>query len=155
MLHKIFNTNESITALITRITLGLVLLPHGLQKLVGAFGGSGFSGTMEAMTGIGLPGFVVFLIIIGESFGALSLILGIGTRFSAASITVIMLGALFIHLPNGFFMNWFGSQSGEGFEYHVLAIGLGVASFINGGGILSLDKKIASHSRNNKVQTQN
>lgn len=151
MLHKFFNTNDSITALVIRLTLGLVLLPHGMQKLVGAFGGYGFSATMDSMTGMGMPAIFVFLVIIGESFGALSLILGIGTRFSAFSITLIMVGALFIHMPNGFFMNWFGGQTGEGFEYHILAIGLGLGSFISGGGSFSLDKIVASIiSKNNK-----
>ncbi len=155
MLNKFFNTDESISASIVRLTLGLVLLPHGLQKLFGIFGGSGFSATMEAMTGMGMPAILVFLVIIGESFGALSLILGLGTRFSAASITLIMIGALMIHLPNGFFMNWYGAQSGEGFEYHILAIGLGIASVISGDGNLSLDKKIASLLNYKKIQLQN
>ena len=155
MLHKFFNTDESFTALIIRLTLGLVLLPHGLQKLIGAFGGSGFTATMDAMTGMGLPAIVVFLIIIAESFGSLSLILGFGTRFSALSITLIMIGAFFIHLPNGFFMNWFGAQSGEGFEYHLLATGLGIASLISGGGKFSLDKVIASVIKRNKISEKN
>ena len=159
MLHIFFNTNESTTALIIRLTLGLVLLPHGLQKLTGAFGGYGFSATMDAMTGMGLPSLLVFLIIIGESFGALSLILGIGTRFSALSITIIMLGALFIHLPNGFFMNWYGSQAGEGFEYHLLAIGLGIASVLSGGGRFSIDRIISTlitktNENNQKILNQ-
>jgi len=144
MLHKLFNTNESISALIIRLTLGLVLLPHGMQKLLGLFGGHGFSATMESMTGMGLPAIIVFLVIMAESFGAIFLIVGIGTRFSALGITIVMVGALLIHLPNGFFMNWFGAQAGEGFEYHILAIGLGIASLLSGGGSLSLDRIIAS-----------
>jgi putative oxidoreductase len=144
MINKLFNTEDSISALVVRLTLGLVLLPHGMQKLLGLFGGHGFSATMDAMTGMGLPAIIVFLIIMAESFGAVSLILGVGTRFSAISISVIMIGALLIHLPNGFFMNWFGAQAGEGFEYHILAIGLGIASFISGGGSFSFDKVISN-----------
>jgi putative oxidoreductase len=144
MINKLFNTDESISAVIVRLTLGLVLLPHGMQKLFGLFGGHGFSATMDAMTGMGLPALLVFLIIMAESFGAVSLILGIGTRFSAISITIIMIGALLIHLPNGFFMNWYGAQAGEGFEYHILAIGLGISSLISGGGRFSLDRIISN-----------
>jgi len=159
MLHKFFNTDKSISALIIRLTLGIVILPHGMQKLLGVFGGFGFSATMDAMTGMGLPAIIVFLIIIGESFGSLSLILGIGTRFSALSLTIIMLGALAIHLPDGFFMNWMGNQSGEGFEYHLLAIGLGVSSLLSGGGRFSIDRIISSlikesGNKNQKVINQ-
>jgi len=153
MLQKIFNTDENTSALIIRLTLGLVLFPHGMQKLFGFFGGYGFSATMDAMTGMGLPAIIVFLIIMAESFGAMFLILGFGTRFSAASITIIMLGALMIHLPNGFFMNWFGAQAGEGFEYHILAIGLGIASSISGGGRYSLDRLITSFFKMNNNST--
>ena len=154
MLLKFFNTNESTTAFVIRLTLGLVLLPHGMQKLIGAFGGYGFSATMDSMTGMGMPAILVFLVIIGESLGALSLILGIGTRFSAFSITLIMVGALFIHLPNGFFMNWSGVQSGEGFEYHILAIGLGLGSLISGGGSFSVDRTISNLLKENKSTKQ-
>lgn len=73
-----------------------------------------FTGTL------GIPA-IAFLVIMAESFGALSLILGFATRFSAASITLVMLGAVqMAHWPNGFFMNWTGAQKGEGFEYHLL-----------------------------------
>ncbi len=154
MLLKFFNTNESTTAFVIRLTLGLVLLPHGMQKLIGAFGGYGFSATMDSMTGMGMPAILVFLVIIGESLGALSLILGIGTRFSAFSITLIMVGALFIHFPNGFFMNWSGAQLGEGFEYHILAIGLGLGSLISGGGRFSVDRTISNLLKENKSTKQ-
>jgi len=49
---------------------------------------------------------------------------------------------LTVHMSNGFFMNWFGKQAGEGFEYHLLAIGLAVAVMIGGSGAASIDRAL-------------
>lgn len=140
-----FQTDDSWTGLILRLTLGLVMLPHGAQKLLGLFGGFGFSGTMGYFTQtLGLPWIIAFLVIMGESFGSLGLLVGFLTRFSAASIGVIMLGAItMVHLQNGFFMNWFGRQPGEGYEYHLLVIGIAIALTIIGGGRWSVDQQVA------------
>ena len=112
-----FKTDESWAGLILRIGLGCVIVAHGAQKLLGWFGGVGFEGTMGFFTQkMGLPWLVAFLVIIGESLGSLGLIAGFLTRFTAASFIVIMLGAIaMVHWPQGFFMNWFGQQPGEGF----------------------------------------
>lgn len=143
MINSFLGTKDDVGAFIARITLGIVILPHGLQKLLGMFGGAGFSGTVDFFVSSGIPSFVAILIIIGESLGALGLILGFLSRIAAFGITVIMLGAIFmVHLPNGFFMNWFGSNAGEGYEYHILAVGLGLIVLIKGGGIWSVDRAI-------------
>lgn len=141
----LFQTDESWTGLILRLTLGLVMFPHGAQKLLGWYGGFGFSGTMGFFTEtMHLPWIVAFLVVIGESFGSMALLLGLLTRFTAASFIVIMLGAITTsHLPNGFFMNWFGQQQGEGYEYHLLVIGIGLALLITGAGKWSVDRLIA------------
>ena len=140
-----FQTDDSWTGLILRLTLGLVMFPHGAQKLLGWYGGYGFDGTLGFFTEkMGLPWIIAFLIIMGESFGSLGLIVGFLTRFSAASIGVIMLGAItLVHWPNGFFMNWFGKQAGEGYEYHLLVLGISVALTIIGAGRWSVDQQIA------------
>ena len=144
MVSSIFRTSDDLGAFIARIALGIVILPHGLQKLLGLFGGPGFSGTVDYFVSSGLPAFVAILIIIGESFGALGLILGFLSRLAALGITIIMLGAIVtVHLQNGFFMNWDGSKAGEGFEFHLLAIGLALIVLIKGGGIWSVDGAIA------------
>ena len=144
MLRELIETDgNDLAALIARAALGIVILPHGMQKLLGMFGGYGFEPTVEFFTGIGVPAFVAMLVILGESFGALFLIAGFISRISAAGIAIIMLGAVFLeHLPNGFFMNWFGTQKGEGFEYHLLALGLALIVILRGGGKWSLDRKI-------------
>ena len=140
-----FQTDDRWSGLIVRVMLALVIFPHGAQKLLGWFGGNGFGGTMEFFTQqAGLPWVVAFLVIIGESFGALALAAGLFTRFSAASLGIIMLGAVaMVHWPHGFFMNWFGQQAGEGFEFHLLVIGMALALVANGGGKWSVDGVIA------------
>jgi putative oxidoreductase len=128
-------------ATLARLTVGLVMLPHGLQKTVGAFGGYGFSGTMGFLTStVGLPTIIAFLVIMAESVGALALILGFMSRFCAASLAVVMVGAAFMaHSEHGLFMNWSGQQAGEGFEYHLLVIGACLSVVVTGGGALSID----------------
>lgn len=141
----LLHTENDFGLFIARITLGIVILPHGLQKLLGLFGGAGFSGTVDFFVGSGLPAAIAILIIIGESFGALGLIFGFLSRVAAFGLTLIMLGAIFmVHLQNGFFMNWFGNQSGEGFEYHLLALGLSLVILIKGGGKWSIDRSIVN-----------
>ena len=127
------------------LTLGLVMFPHGAQKLLGWYGGSGFDETMGVFTQkMGLPWIIAFLVIIGESFGAIGLLAGFLTRITAASFIVIMVGAIAtVHWPQGFFMNWSGQQQGEGYEYHLLVIGISAALLITGGGKWSLDGLIA------------
>ena len=144
-MNTFFQTDDRWSGFILRVTLAAVIFPHGAQKLLGWFGGHGFDGTMGFFTQqMGMPWLIVFLVIMGESFGSVALALGFLTRFSAASLAVIMLGAIsMVHWPHGFFMNWFGQQGGEGFEYHLLVIGMAVALVVNGAGAWSLDRLIA------------
>ncbi|MBW0434219.1 hypothetical protein DLM76_19230 [Leptospira yasudae] len=143
MVDKFFQTEASWILTCLRITLGVVMLPHGLQKLFGWFGGFGFGATMNFFSSQGIPSLVAFLVIVAESFGALGLILGFCTKLSAFGIALTMIGAAFFVREHGFFMNWFGSQGGEGFEYHILAIGIAVALLFEGGGAFSIDALIA------------
>lgn len=147
MLGSLLRTDQDFAVFIARIVLGFVMLPHGLQKSLGMFGGSGFTGTVDFFVGSGIPYFVAVLIILGESLGALGLILGFLSRLCALGIAIIMLGAIFmVHLPNGFFMNWFGSAAGEGYEYHMLAVGLAFVVLIKGGGKWSVDSAISEEA---------
>lgn len=145
MIQKLLATNDDVLQLILRLTLGIVIFPHGAQKLLGWFGGGGFSATMQGMTSMGLPAVIVFLVIVAESFGALGLIAGFLTRFSAFGISMVMLGAIFtVHAKVGFFMNWFGQQQGEGYEFHLLALGIALALMLRGGGKLSVDGALSN-----------
>ncbi|MEO7414145.1 MAG: DoxX family protein [Opitutaceae bacterium] len=134
---------DSVAPLILRVALGAMLFPHGAQKLLGWFGGYGFTGSMGFLTGqVGAPWIVGLLVILGEFFGSLLLLVGLGTRFAAASVAIIMAGATIQHQANGFFMNWAGNQKGEGLEFFLLAIGIAFSLIALGGGKWSLDSRL-------------
>jgi putative oxidoreductase len=141
MFKKLLQTQDDISSFVLRVLLGIVMFPHGAQKLLGWFGGYGFSGTMGFFTDkMGIPVVFAFLVIITEFFGSLALIAGFATRLAAFGIGCIMLVAtLMVHLPHGFFMNWAGKQQGEGFEFHLLAMAISVALMISGAGRWSVD----------------
>jgi len=145
MVKKLFQTNDDVAFLVLRLLLGIVFFPHGMQKLVGWFGGYGFSGTMGFFTGqLSIPEFFAFLAIMAEGLGSLGLITGLLTRVAAFGITVNMAVAIYLlHLQNGFFMNWSGTQKGEGYEFHILVIAIAIVLMIRGGGKWSIDKSIA------------
>lgn len=142
MIQNILATKNEWVGLVTRLTIGLVILPHGLQKLFGMFGGYGFEGTMGFFINtMQLPWIIGFMVIMIESIGAFSLILGFASRVWSALMIAVMVGAVTTsHLQNGFFMNWFGAQSGEGYEFHLLVIGLALATLIVGSGKYSIDR---------------
>jgi len=142
-MRALLRTDDSLPLMIVRLALGIVMLPHGAQKALGLFGGPGYSGTMAMFTSQGMPAALAFLVILGESAGSLGLIVGFLTRIAGLGISCIMLGAIaMVHLPNGFFMNWSGKQAGEGFEYHILALGMALAVLVGGGGRASVDRAI-------------
>ena len=145
MMRMIFGTQNDTAGFVMRLTLGLVMLPHGLQKVFGLFGGAGLQATMNIFTTkLGLPAPLAVLVILAKSAGALGLIVGFCTRLCALGIALVMGGAIFfVHHQHGFFMNWSGQQAGEGFEYHLLAIGLALALFIHGAGKWSFDQRVA------------
>ncbi len=141
-MKNLFRTNDNNwSALIARLALALVVFPHGAQKLFGWFGGYGFEGTMGFLTTQGgLPSFVALLVILIESIGALMILFGIGTRIAAVGIFgLFSIIALQHHASNGFFMNWFGNQKGEGLEYFIILIGLALTLTVTGGGKASAD----------------
>ncbi|MFO0744926.1 MAG: DoxX family protein [Myxococcota bacterium] len=143
---KLFSTDRSMVSLVQRVVLAAVMFPHGAQKLLGWFGGYGFDGTMGFLTGqAGLPAPLAVLVILAESLGAVALAFGLLSRVTAAGIASVMIGAVLTsHLSNGFFMNWAGSQAGEGFEYHLLALALAVPLIFKGGGAFAVDRWIAA-----------
>ena len=144
MIKKIFKTNDEIAPLILRVLLAVVFFPHGAQKVLGWFGGHGFSGTMKFFTeGAHIPALFAFLAILAEFGGAIALFFGLLTRVSAFGIgTVMAVAVMKVHAANGFFMNWEGKQMGEGFEYHLLALAIALALMAQGGGKVSLDSLI-------------
>lgn len=144
-MRKLFETDQAWSGFILRVTLGLVMFPHGAQKMLGWYGGFGFAGTLGFFTEqMHLPWVIAFLVIIGEFFGSLGLLAGFLTRFTAASMALIMMGAIaLVHRQHGFFMNWLQTQKGEGYEYHLLVLGICASLILTGAGRWSVDGEIA------------
>ena len=142
-----FSTKDILSLTIIRIGVGAVLLPHGFQKLLGWFGGFGWGPTIGFFShSLHIPAFLTVLVILGESLGSVAMLMGFMTRFVATGYILIMLGAIdLVHWQNGFFMNWFGKQAGEGFEYHLLVIAMAASLLVGGGGKWSLDGVIARY----------
>lgn len=141
----LLGTDADPGALIARLALAGVFFPHGAQKVLGWFGGYGFSGTYGFFTQqMGIPAPFALAAILTEFLAPFALLLGLGSRAAALGIAAIMVVAtLTVHLEHGFFMNWFGGQKGEGFEYHLLALALALVVVVKGGGLGSLDAKLA------------
>ncbi len=148
MKQFILKTNDSYSPLILRVVLGIVMVAHGSQKVLGWFGGYGFSGTMNFFTEtLHLPWIIAFLVIIIEFFGAIALIAGLYTRIAGIAIGGVLLGIIFTsHIQHGFFMNWHGNKPGEGIEYFLIYIAGLISLAITGGGVFSVDRSIAKQA---------
>jgi len=127
-----------------RIIAGIIVLPYGMQKLVGwpgasEFGPKGITGTIAQITAKNIPEPVAWLTIIGQSFGSIALLVGFLGRIAAGGLFIIFAGALIVHLPEGWTMNWFGSKKGEGIEYFVLLLAVLSVIVLKGSGAVSID----------------
>lgn len=125
--------------LVVRVIVGIIFAAHGSQKLFGAFGGPGLSKMIEMLGALGV------LITIGEFFGGLGLVVGFLCRFSAASLIVIMIGAIgMVHGKNGFFLGH-GPESTlatAGYEYNLALIGLLAPILIAGPGRFAIGRSL-------------
>jgi putative oxidoreductase len=141
MLSRLIATTREAAPSVARLVLALVFFPHGAQKLLGWFGGPGFVGTMGYFTDtMHFPYMLGVLAVVAEFFGALGLLVGLLGRIAAFGISCVMVVAvLTTHIHVGFFMNWFGTQQGEGFEYHLLVLALTTIVMWRGSGAWSLD----------------
>ncbi len=145
LISRLLKTNSTFGALIARIFLAVILFPHGAHKVLGWFGGYGLSGTLKFFNDvfhISTP--LALLAFAAEFLAPLALLAGFGSRLAALSIAITMIVAMKFHLMNGFFMNWFGNQKGEGIEYHLLVIGLALVIVIQGGGRCSVDRSLTA-----------
>lgn len=159
MRKKLLTTTDTYSWTILRVALGGVMLGHGLQKVFGWFGGPGWHNTIAYFTGtVGIPAWLGAIVILIESLGALLLILGLAGRVQAALTAIVMIGAFFVaHVPNGFFMNWYGNRQGEGYEFDILYWAMAVVIMINGSGRYSIDHWLtrASFEKNAPVAFPN
>jgi putative oxidoreductase len=143
-MRKLLSTSGGWELTVLRLALGVVIFPHGLQKTVGWFGGPGFHAMMAGFTRGGIPPVFAFLAICAEFLGGLGLIVGFLSRIAAFGVISVMVVAIFrVNLQFGLFMNWAGNQKGEGIEFHILAIAIGLAVLVRGAGALSVDRTIA------------
>lgn len=148
ILHRLVETTDGVAPLIARLALALVIFPHGAQKLLGWFGGAGLSATV---TGFGqhyhLPSVAVILVMLAEFFGSIGLLFGLLGRAAAFAIACVMVGAIvLVHSHVGFFMNWSGSQAGEGLEFHILVLALALIVMVVGSGKMSIDRALTRRS---------
>jgi putative oxidoreductase len=147
-LKALLQTKGHLSGVIIRLTLGIVILAHGCQLLPGWFGGYGFSGSMNYLTtNEHLPWLVGLMVILLQFFGALFILVGFAGRLMGVAMIGLFIGMILTtHLDHGFFMNWGGNKNGEGFEYHLLVIGLSVLLVLNGSGRFSVDYFLTKHS---------
>jgi putative oxidoreductase len=152
-LDRLLDTTTELHLTACRLILGGVMFPHAAQKMLGWFGGPGFSGALQGFQEhLGLPSALGVLVILAEFFGSLALILGLLGRVGAACVIAVMVGAIvLVHGSNGFFMNWSGKGPGEGFEYHLLAIGLALPVLVKGSGALSVDNGLVRRLRKDQT----
>jgi putative oxidoreductase len=147
MFTKLVSTTNDSTQTMLRVVLGLVFFAHGAQMVPGWFGGLGFTGTMGTFEQMGIPAALAILAIAAQFFGGIGLLLGFLGRAAAFGVLVSMVVAiLMVHRQFGLFMNWTGSQKGEGFEFHLLAIAMALAVVVKGSGAFSLDRFLTTHS---------
>jgi putative oxidoreductase len=126
---------------IIRLALGAIFVAHGAQKVLGWWGGAGWSGTIELFAKQGMPAPVTVLVMIGEFFGGLGVLFGCLTRLAALGPAFVMLGAIFmVHLQNGFFLNWFNQPGrGHGIECNLAYLAMALSLVLTGAGPLSID----------------
>lgn len=140
-----FDATALIAPLALRIPLGLIMMAHGSQKLLGLFGGKGLTATFAGFEkDLGIPPIFTLLAIIAEFGGGFGVLAGFLTRISAAGIASVMLGAIYkVHWTHGFFLNMNCLPGrGQGIEYDIALLGMALYLMIAGGGRWCLDRLV-------------
>ena len=142
MFQKLMHTSDDFVLTLLRLALGIVFFAHGAQKVLGWFGGFGFRATLGFFTQqMHIPAVLAVLAIAAEFLGGIGLVIGFLSRVAAFGIaTNMVVAVILIHRQFGLFANWYGTQKGEGYEYHILAIAICLAIMIKGSGALSIDR---------------
>jgi putative oxidoreductase len=148
MIEMLTATHADWVVGIARIVLGIMFFAHGAQKMLGWYGGPGLASSMRTFTeDLHLPSILAFLLIAGELFSGIGLIVGLFSRIAALVIALTMIGAIAtVHFRFGLFLDWFGTQKGHGIEYHLLAIALALIVVVKGAGAFSLDHLVYEHA---------
>jgi putative oxidoreductase len=147
MIESLTGTHADLVLAIARIVLGIIFFAHGAQKMLGWYGGVGLGSSMRMFTEhLHLPSALAFLVIAGELLSGIGLIVGLFSRIAALVIVLTLVGAIAsVHFRFGLFLNWLGSQKGNGIEYHLLAIALALVLVVKGAGAFSLDRLVYEH----------
>ena len=147
MIASLTGTHAAWVLGVARIALGIIFFAHGAQKMFGWYGGPGLASSMRTFTeDLHLPPALAFLVIAGELFSGVGLIVGLFTRIAALVIALTMVGAIAtVHCRFGLFLNWFGTKEGHGIEYHLLTIALALVTVVEGAGNVSLDQLLHGH----------
>jgi len=139
VIETLLQTNADYVYTFVRIIAGIAILPYGMQKLFGWCGGWGIKKTLKQLTLKKIPKFIAWLVIVGQSLGSIALVAGFLGRIAAGGLFIIFTGALIVHLPDGWAMNWFGEKNGEGIECHVMLLSLLLIVIVRGSGAMSID----------------
>src|SRR5260370_3406423 len=139
MIQSLLQTNADYVSTFLRIIAGIAIFHYGMQKLFGWFGGSGIKKTLKHLTLKKIPTFIAWLVILGQSFGSIALLTGFFCRIDAGGLFIIFTGALIVHLPDGWAMNWFGEKQGAGIQYHIVLLSLRLIVIVRGSGAMSID----------------
>ncbi|HEV2735093.1 MAG TPA: DoxX family protein [Longimicrobiaceae bacterium] len=144
MFDRLIRTDDNLPLFFVRLALAIVIWPHGAQKVLGWWHGSGPAKTIEFFDmAWGIPPFVTVLVMLAEFVGPVLLLAGLLGRFAAFSIALVMVGAIYFDTGKwGFFMNWYGQPRGEGFEFHILVFGMVAALLVGGSGRWSVDRML-------------
>lgn len=131
--------------LIIRLPLGIIMMAHGSQKLLGLFGGLGLTGTLRNYEErLHIPPIFTLLAIIAEFAGGFGVLTGFLTRLSATGIATVMLVAIYkVHWTNGFFLNALCAPGhGHGIEYPLALFSMALYLIMTGGGQWCLDRLV-------------
>jgi putative oxidoreductase len=147
MIANLTGTHSDWIVGVARIVLGIIFFAHGAQKMFGWYGGPGLASSMRTFVEhLHLPPTLAFLVIAGELFSGVGLIVGLFSRIAALVIALTMVGAIAtVHFRFGLFLNWFGTKEGHGIEYHLLTIALALIIVAQGAGAFSLDRLLHDH----------
>jgi putative oxidoreductase len=140
MIETLLHTDADYVCTFVRIIAGIIIFPYGMQKLFGWFGGPGLKASLLQLIARKIPTPIAWLIVIGQSVGSVALIAGVFGRLAAGGLFIIFTGALVVHSPDGWAMNWFRAKNGEGIEYFVMLLALLLIIIVRGSGAMSFDR---------------